>query len=381
MEKVIELSGRIDSSNVEQIEIDINKEIENFDGELVLNASKLEYISSAGLRVVLRLKKKLDKVKITNCTNDVYEIFDMTGFTEFMDISKAFRKISIEGCDVLGEGANGIVYRIDNETIVKVYKEKNSLPLIKKEREMARKAFVMQIPTAISYDIVQVGDLYGSVFELLNAKSYAELVNEGYPVEQLIKESVRVLKKIHSTELKEHELGSIRDDFIIIAEKSSNLFDKEVGEKLVKLFKEIPKRNTIIHGDYQIKNIMMQNNETLLIDMATLALGHPIFELAALFATYEGFSCVAYDNPPKFVGITKEQCRQFVSGTFKEYFAGKDDAYIEEVRKKAEFICYLRILRRTVLKYGEDGKQFGYVIDFCKKYINENISKIESLYF
>ena len=55
----------------------------------------------------------------------------------------------------------------------------------------------MGIPTAIPYDIVKVGDLYGSVFELINAKSLQELIIDGADIDSLVKESVDVLKIIH----------------------------------------------------------------------------------------------------------------------------------------------------------------------------------------
>ena len=53
---------------------------------------------------------------------------------------------------MLGEGANGKVYRYDSDTIVKVYKDSVSLEDIKRERELARTAFILGIPTAIPYD-------------------------------------------------------------------------------------------------------------------------------------------------------------------------------------------------------------------------------------
>jgi len=381
MEKIINLEGRIDSTNATSVEEKINNEIGAFNGEIVLDAEKLEYISSAGLRIILRLKNKNTNTKIINCNSEIYEIFDMTGFVEILDISKAYKNISIDGCERIGEGANGIVYRIDPDTIVKVYKNKDSLPEICTEREMARKAFVMQIPTAISYDIVKVGDLYGSVFELLNAKAYAELLNEGYSVEKLVDESVKVLKKIHSTKLKEGELPSRKEFFVNLLTKNLEYFDEKEGKQLLKLFEEIPETGTMLHGDYHVKNIMMQNNETLLIDMATLSVGHPIFEFAGIFSTYEGFSCVKEGSPAEFLGISKENCEEFLRKTFEKYFEDKDQEYIDDVLTKAKLIAYTRIMLRSIKKYGIDAKEYTHVIDFCKKYINDNVFKVEKLSF
>ena len=51
----------------------------------------MEYISSAGLRIILRLIKSKRSVKMINVSPEVYEVFEVTGFTEMMTVEKAFR--------------------------------------------------------------------------------------------------------------------------------------------------------------------------------------------------------------------------------------------------------------------------------------------------
>ena len=57
IEKTIELSGKIDSNNISEIENKTLEEIKDFTGDIIFNAEKLEYISSAGLRMILKVKK------------------------------------------------------------------------------------------------------------------------------------------------------------------------------------------------------------------------------------------------------------------------------------------------------------------------------------
>ena len=168
------LNGRIDSNNAPEVEAAIRDLLEEYEPENVLvEAADLEYISSAGLRVLLHLRKKISSMTIVNVNSEVYEILDMTGFTQMMPVEKAYRVVSVEGCEEIGRGANGRIYRIDQDNVVKVYRDANALEEIQHEREVARLALILGIPTAISYDVVKVGDSYGSVFELLNAKSFS----------------------------------------------------------------------------------------------------------------------------------------------------------------------------------------------------------------
>ena len=378
---IVKLTGRIDSANANVIEEKIKNEINGFSGEIILDASNLEYISSAGLRVILRLKKANPDTKIVNCSLDVYDIFDMTGFTEMMEIHKAYREISIEGCEVVGEGANGIVYRTDPDTIVKVYKDPDSLEYIHNERELARKAFVMGIPTAIPYDVVKVGNLYGSVFELLNAKSFAKLIREGVSTKELAKDCVDILKIIHNTHLKAGELPNKKDEVLNWAKVAKPYLSSEVAEKVMKLVNDLPDTLNMIHGDYHIKNIMRQGSENLLIDMDTLSLGHPIIELSQIYSAYVGYSCVDKNNCAEFLGISREQCQELWDYILKYYFEGKDENYLKEIERKAAVLSYLHILRWVVRKFGVNDPYGSKVITYCVNYISENVGTLYSLSF
>ena len=87
---MISLEGRIDSGNAAAVENEINDAMkEKEPSVLVLDAEGLDYISSAGLRIILRLRKKHPDLRIINVKSDVYEVLEMTGFTEMMPIEKA----------------------------------------------------------------------------------------------------------------------------------------------------------------------------------------------------------------------------------------------------------------------------------------------------
>ena len=156
--------GNITSVNAISLEKEILFAVNAHPGLPVsIDAEKLTYISSAGLRVLMKINRGMDPpLTIRNASKEVYEIFDMTGFTQMMTIDKAYRVVSIEGCEVIGQGANGTIYRIDRDNVVKVYNNEDALEEIQHEREVARLALILGIPTAISYDVVRVGNSYGS---------------------------------------------------------------------------------------------------------------------------------------------------------------------------------------------------------------------------
>lgn len=378
-ELIICLEGRLDTTTAPDLEKEL-ADIEN-SKKIIFDFENLEYISSAGLWLILKVKKQNDTTKVINCNPEVYDIFNMTGFAEIMDVSKALRKLSVDGCEIVGTGFYGTVYRLDEETIVKVYKEGHSIESIKREIELARKAFVLGVPTAIPYDIVKVGNLYGSVFELINSKSIQEMISEGTDLEKLVKDLVDVLKKIHSTKVENDELPNKKKDLIERGIKCKDYLPKETGEKLMKLIYDTPMVNTMIHGDFHIKNIMKQNDELILIDMDTISFGHPIFELGAIYATYHAFACVDKNNPQDFLGISYEQSTKILQLTFEYYFNDKSPEYIKDVMYKASIIAYMQVLWIRTTYMEENNEIQKQEIEFCKNYLIQNLPKIDSLDF
>ncbi len=97
--------GRISAENADAFERELSDAISaHAEAELVIDAAGLEYISSSGLRVLLRRQQQSDeKITILNASPEVYEIFSVTGFTKIMNVEKALRFVSIEGLEQIDE--------------------------------------------------------------------------------------------------------------------------------------------------------------------------------------------------------------------------------------------------------------------------------------
>ena len=85
---IIEVAGRLDTITASSLDKAINEDIGEVKN-LVLDLKNLEYISSAGLRVLLGAQKKMQKIgsmKVTNVCEEVMEVFEMTGFADILVI-------------------------------------------------------------------------------------------------------------------------------------------------------------------------------------------------------------------------------------------------------------------------------------------------------
>ena len=87
-ETIIEIVGRLDTITAPALDKTINEDIGDTKN-LVLDVKGMEYISSAGLRVLLAAQKKMQKIgsmKVTGVCEDVMEVFEMTGFADILVI-------------------------------------------------------------------------------------------------------------------------------------------------------------------------------------------------------------------------------------------------------------------------------------------------------
>jgi uncharacterized protein (TIGR02172 family) len=377
----IAVEGRVDASNAAEAEKQIFEiKTANAGKRVVVDADELEYISSAGLRVILKLRKEEPNLSVINASPEVYEIFDMTGFTEMLTVEKAFPKMSVEGCEFIAKGANGAVYRYDAETILKTYFAKDALDEIRQERENARKAFVLGINTAIPYGIVRVGEYYGTVTELLNAENVTQLIRRDPDhLDQAVRYYVDMLKSIHAVEVKPGEVPDMKQTALAWAEFVSEHIPEDQGKKLRALVEAVPQRNTLMHGDYHTNNIMVQNGEPLLIDMDTLCMGHPVFELGSMFNAFVGYSELDHQNMLEFFGYTFETAGKFWKMSLQAYLGTDDEELCRSVEEKAMIVGYTRMLRRAVRRPNDPTSPAK--IERCKEMLATLLAKTDSLCF
>jgi thiamine kinase-like enzyme len=145
------------------------------------------------------------------------------------------------------------------------------------------------------------------------------------------------------------------------------------------LVEAVPKQNTLMHGDYHTNNIMVQNGEPLLIDMDTLCMGHPVFELGSMFNAFVGYSELDHQNIMDFFGYSFETGGKFWNMALKMYLGTEDEELCRSVAEKAMVIGYTRMLRRSARRPNEADSAAK--VAHCKKMLQVLLNKVDSLVF
>ena len=331
----------------------------------------------------MKLRKTVNReMEIRNVSPVVYEILETTGFTELFRVKKKMREISVEGCDIIGHGFYGTVYRLDPDTIVKVYKFPESLPLIENERKMAKMAFVRGIPTAISYDIVKVGDSYGSVFELLKAQTMNDLLAaEPERADELVRMFANVMKTVHSVELPPGTLPSAKEnwlgwlDMILQQGYISEMQHARIRELLC----DLPEFCGVVHGDFHMKNVMVSDGEPLLIDMDTLTQGNPIFDLQGVYVAYRAFEEDEPGNTMTFLGISSELGNFVWEKTIEYYFGTGDAGILARNKDRIRLVAAVRFLQLIGTSDLKTNELAATRIRHTQENIGDLLEKVDSL--
>ena len=345
---LIFFEGEINAHNVPDLQAELDEILSAHAGEvIVFDAKELTYISSAGLRLLLGVQKKLgeNKLVIRNVSKEVYDIFEMTKFTELMQVEKALREIDVQGAQVVGKGRSSTVYRIGDETIVKLYAAGVPLAKIRQEMDLAKKAFVIGIPTAISYDLVRAADgSYGVVFEMLDNADTVGRTITAHPeqFDDIMEKFVAVYKTMHATEIEAMGgFASLKATWNKWAEgmEAAGAFTQEETGLLKAMIGAIPDRSTMVHCDFHAGNVMYQQGEIVVIDMADIGYGHPIFDLAggSFHARYSGST-----TRQKVHGMSQEYMLKFWDKLLSLYFEVEDKQRLAEINEMCSYFGLLR---------------------------------------
>ena len=378
----IRLEGRIDSNNAPDVEQEIMNALDSNAGkEPVFDAENLEYISSAGLRVLMKIRKKLNKpVDVINVSRDVYDIFETTGFTDLLNVKKAYRKISIDGLQLLGQGMTGNVYRMDDETVLKVFHPNISFDLlISKENKKAKNAFVYGVPTAIPYDIVKVGDCYGIVYEMIKSKDLATVMSEDKSkIEEYMTMFAKTVRQMHSIHVEAGKLDDLKTTSIQALGYFKSVMTDEEIQKVKSVYENIPDSNVFIHGDCHMGNAMLQDGELMFIDLSSGGMGHPIFDMVSIYSIYErADNDKARAVSPMLRLFSSDEIKKMWDVFIHTYFEGKDDEFIKEAEKQiALFSVTRRLFMYVALPGSLTPEQFNAMKDRVISSVDAGIDPI-----
>ena len=337
----------VNIENAKEVFAEINEiRAECPDGQLMLDCSGLNYISSYGLRGLLNLQKKEPgQIILDTVQTGVYDILRVTGLDKVFAVNPVMRELSVDCLEMIGKGSNGTVYR-DDEQVIKVYSEDADLSVIKREAESSKTIVALGLPVVIAYDVVKVGNCYGTVFESIITDSLAHILRD-HPerFDELSDEYIQLYSDIHHTEAKKDQFPFVKDIYRKYIRDCSDWYEEAELSKLLDLVDGLPDGDVILHGDFHAGNIMMGDEGLLMIDMADVSYGHPVFDLISTAVTQRLLLELNAPLAEQNTGMGGELITKLWKKTLSSVFAGKSR---EELDKIDKILYRLSILKMAV---------------------------------
>ena len=373
----VSLDGRMDTEAAVKFEAELAEICKNNPHEsMVFDAEKLLYVASSGLRTILKMAKTEKNFSVENVSPAVYSVFEMTGFSRIIKIRKALRKIDLEKCEKIGFGGNGAVYRVSEDEIVKVNYNPATYAALDLELAKAKEAFLLGIPTAISFDLVDCGDgKRGVVYETIKSRTLGESIQSNPELmEELTERYVEQLNILHAVHTDNPVFGNAKDNYRIQVENASKFLTEEEGKMLEQILDVLPEGDRLVHCDAHPKNIMIQNGDMLWIDMEGMATGHPIYDLISIAAVLNGMR--TDEMSLGICGMDNQTVLKFKDCFIRKYFKTEDP---EAVQRYSSMIDALRLIR-AVLAIGFTSKNTEEfrpaIIGMARQVFFPNIQKI-----
>ena len=199
---------------------------------------------------------------------------------------------------------------------------------------------VMSMPTAISFDVVKVGSQYGLVYELLHAHTLSDCLRQAPErVDEYARKYADLFRQMHQIRVPEdssvpdaleHERGQVLH--------VRRYFPQENIDLLLRILDAIPSGRSLLHLDLQAKNVMLQGEELMLIDMGEMGYGHPVLDLAHAYSALVLF-VGDYD---KTIGIPRELGNELWNRAINYYFEGLPAEVVELRKEQIKAVACIR---------------------------------------
>lgn len=374
---IIIFEGRLDTESVSAVDKEITEICQSNPHEsLCFDATNLSYIASSGLRIMLKYAKTEKNFCIDNVMENVYNVFAMTGFTKIIDIRKALRRINLDECERIGFGGNGAVYRVSEDEIVKVNYDPDTYSNLENELNRAKEAFLLGIPTAISFDMVDCGDgKRGVIYETIKNSTLGETINnEPERMEELTEKYVEQLKALHAIRTDNPIFGNAKESYRKQIELTSQYLTEEETALMYQVLDALPDGDRLVHCDAHPKNLMIQNGEMMWIDMELMSVGHPIYDLISIAVITKGLT--NEELAMNVAGMSVASLEKLNACFIRKYFGTEDPAMIERLDALMNMLRLIRMIFVIGKNTPNSEKHRPAVLQFSRAYFFPKVQEI-----
>lgn len=260
---------------------------------------------------------------------------------------KKEKEIDLSGAKEIGRGQCGIIYRTGDDHVIKLFYDNIPKETIMTEYERTRGANEMNINSVKCYGLVSNKGRIGIEMDLVKGDNlHEEVLKNRSQTAYYGRKMAEELKLIHSKDADVKIFPPISDFYLECAKNCcrDGWISSEEEKKISAFIRAIPQSSSMIHGDYHVLNVMWEDGNIRLIDMANCMSGHPIFDLL-ISNLYMHFVPVHLEDLcSRFYRITPEEVLSLWDAFVRRYFETEDEEKIAYINHLLDLYSMLRII-------------------------------------
>lgn len=299
----------------------------------------------------------------------------------------------------IGKGVTASVYILDEEHIVKVFRDVIPYEEIRYEYDCANLVRDLGILTPRAEQIVETDCGTGIVYERVRGKTLSDMMQENKDrLFEYGKAYGALVRRLHDKRAPKTGIPLAKDAFKDYFSDCGDIISEKERKDVSELIDRVPERNSLLHGDIAPVNIMEENGTLYLIDVPTIKVGHPVFDLLQpyTFCRENSSFCEIYRNMSqdekesdtgRFLSrfekryLNPKQSQDAWDGFLNGYFGQLSDRDKEAVEAVLHFYNSVKLMASVKMrnKFGEEVVRF--LVDYGRDWLNQNMKMGETLDF
>lgn len=286
---------------------------------------------------------------------------------ERMYDGKPVGKLNVKDLPAAGEGTWSTVYEVSDDKVVKVFKNTefaDTFAYTLKCWHSLKTVWENGIPVPEPFEMVETEESFGIVMGRMHGGTVGAFLNQ-HPelVEEYAVRSAQLLKQINTTAVDDPDIKDARDPWREMVEVVDKYLTPERKKTMLDFVDRIPVRNTLVHGDFHTNNIMLEDGKFVLIDTDEMGVGHPIMDLANLYAAYIFVATEVPDYCREITGMSAEDALKYWDVFLQEYLGIHDHEEIVQASRNIRAFALIRKARGLVFTDYGDRSVVGAVLD------------------
>ena len=334
---------------------------------VIFECSTLAWIDMEGINVLADLKAAGRRFVLKNLNADCRVLFKVEGFEENLEGEDKLPKIDLIGCEIINEGANGIIYRVSNEVVAKSFKDEPDYYDIIRRRHALKNALICGVPAPISFGYAEYDGKIVTLMELINSRSVMQIIaSEEYSSEYIVRYA-QVVKQLHEIrdekKLKNFLRNLLGQEILEKADRCDSVLPERYRGRARAAIEAVDEPECLVHGDIQPNNVMISGDEMLFIDFDSFSTGKAVYDLGTLYRTLLCNESRFISDTNSFLKISFDKCQSVWDQFISEYYKDEAEEIVQEKVALAKVIGMVLALAKHI----KNGRSPEFISDWTSE--------------